>query len=193
MLSMTCRGFRKEFYDRNIDASKYIDTFERYLSCIRMGCDLTAGLSRHLMRLGNDQGLLHARSLECPLDHTVMAEAARAGRMDVLLWGSRNGAGLHADVMDAAAAGGHPHVMRWLHENGCPMRATTCAEAAGGAGSAACLREIVRLRGRLEGATEATIAAELSDNAETARWITENHDVDMAKVRYFFTVQGVRI
>jgi hypothetical protein len=183
MLSSTCRQFRNALPDRRIDGRRYVDTMERYLGCLRMGCELTARLAWELLRARNDEGLLHARSMGCPLDHTLLVEAARAGRIDVLQWATRNGAGFHADVMDAAASGAFAHVVRWLHDNGCPMRARTCAEAAGTSGSIPVLKEIIKLRGRLEGATDACIAAKVGDHMNTAKWIIGNHDVDMAAIR----------
>lgn len=58
-------------------------------------------------------------------------EGARAGRRDLVEWGtSRFPTLLSAHMMTAAAAGGQPDVLRWLCEQRVPWDAAACAAAA---------------------------------------------------------------
>ena len=183
MLSSTCRKMRREIPDRAIDGRGYFSSLDRYLRCRSAGCGLSRGLARELAAAGNDEGLLMAVGDGCPFDHTLLAAAAREGRMDILLWARRLGGEFHADVMAAAAAGGRAHVIRWLRLNGCPALVAPCALLAAKAGSVPALEELARIRGSLEGATEACVAAVAAGESEAASWILRYYHVDMHALR----------
>ena len=51
----------------------------------------------------------------------VCCEAARAGRLEVLMWAVRSGCSVdYPDTPANAAGGGHLELLKWAWENGCP-------------------------------------------------------------------------
>jgi hypothetical protein len=51
----------------------------------------------------------------------VCAEAASAGRLEVLMWARDNGCPWNVSTCLEAAKNGHLDCLKWAHENGCPL------------------------------------------------------------------------
>ena len=70
--------------------------------------------------LGHFECLLFLRDINCPWSSTVLANAALAGRLNILEYGYEQGWDWDGEVCAAAASNGHLDCLRFAHEHGCP-------------------------------------------------------------------------
>lgn len=145
MLSATCKTWRHVLLplDRTIDARRCVRD-HGFEACRGMGCPAAEWVTEVLAELpGDDEALVRAVDMGCPVGAGVAAAAVARGDIDMLVWAWRRGAPL-TDRVARAAALAPAHVVRWLILQGCPV-ASAALSAMARADNTQALRQVSAL------------------------------------------------